>query len=109
MGSGHAKLDLPGMMQGIRIPGALDVEDMRTSKCFSLSAVLSSRLARPRTSNPSTQPCSSPDIFMRAEDGAAAQDNVRRRDWKTDAALLQTLFESAKQAGAVKDTSTEGP
>jgi hypothetical protein len=47
--------------------------------------------------------------FMRAEDGAAAQDDVRRNDWKTDAALLQTLFESAKQAGAVKDTSNEGP
>ena len=104
MGAAHAKL-AAGMMQGAYIPGALDVEDQRTPQCFS---VLSSRLSHSRTANES-KPCSQPNDVLRARDNAAAQDDVRRKEWRTDAALLLDLFESAKLAGAVKDTSNQGP
>ena len=107
MGAAHAKLAAD--MQGASIPGALDVDDQRTPQCFS---VLSSRLSHSRTSNgskASTSPCSQPNEFLRAKEHMASQDEERRRTWRTDAALLLDLFESAKLAGAVKDTSNEGP
>ncbi|KAJ1469754.1 hypothetical protein T484DRAFT_1981599 [Baffinella frigidus] len=107
MGTAHAKLAPAGSVRGARIPGSLDAEDMRTPLCF---PVLSSRLSRrsSRAANetkPSAPP--SPDLFLCAQDGAAAQDHVRRKSWRKDKTQLMDLFESAKQAGAVKDTSNE--
>ena len=101
------------------MPEALEAEDMRSPQHFSASsAVFSSRIFRRRGTRDevrsSKTPCASPYGFLRAKDdwaeevsgdvcGESCEDQRLRQDQK----LLLDLFESAKQAGAVKDTSNE--
>ena len=118
MGTAHAKLAPAGMVEA-HIPRTSNAGDMRTPNRFSaFSAVLSNRLFRrggaQNKAQFSTTPSASPDGFLLVKDDRAAARGDRcgescdlEQRLKQDRRMLIELFESAKQAGAIKDTSNE--
>ena len=125
MGTAHAKLAAAGMVEGAHTVEvqtcALRMSYGSAHVLSAFSAVVSSRLFRRRgaqnKAKPNTTPCAAPDGFLRTkDDGATAKDGTHDecgescgldQRLKQDQRLLLDLFESAKQAGAVRDTSNE--